>query len=87
MRSDDLLVRARRLLVVRDERLRDRDAQRQHLFRAAEPGIDLAHRLERADHQPGGDQQHDRQRDLGDDQRVARAVTLAAGARERVRLP
>ena len=31
---------------------------------------------------PGGDEQDDRERDLGDDERVARAVTLAAGARE-----
>ena len=48
----------------------------------AEAGVDVAHRLERADHQAGGDQQHDRQRDLGDDQRVAGAVTLPAGGAE-----
>ena len=42
MLAHDLLVRPRRLLVVLDERVRDRDAQREHLFRSRESGIDVA---------------------------------------------
>ena len=38
-------------------------------------------RQKRADHQPGAHQQHERERHLHDDQRVARAVPLAALAR------
>ena len=54
--------------------------QRQHVLRIGEARIDVAQRLERADHQSRADQQHQRQRHLHDDQRAARAVTLAARA-------
>ena len=46
-----------------------------------EAGLHLAHRLEGAHHQPRADQQDDRQGDLGDHERVARAVAFAAVAR------
>ena len=46
------------------------------------PGIHLPHRLERADHQAGRDEQHDRERDLDDDQRVAGAVAGPPGTRQ-----
>ena len=45
-------------------------------LRAREPGMDVSQRLERADHQARADQEHQRQRDLRDDQHVARAMTL-----------
>ena len=44
--------------------------------------IHMAHRLERANHQSGGDEQHDRQRNLRDDERIAGAVPLPPIARE-----
>ena len=75
-------MRSDRLLAVGDDRFRDRDAQREDPFRAHEARVDVAHRLEGADHQPRRDEQDDGERDLGDDQTVARAVTLASGARE-----
>ena len=44
--------------------------------RAHEPGMDVSQRLKRPDHQARADQEHERQRDLRDDQRVARAMPL-----------
>ena len=78
MRLHDLFVHAARSATVSgNQRLGNRHAQRQHLLRVGEARIDLAHRLERADHQAGRDEQDDSQRDLDDHQRVARAVALA----------
>ena len=53
---------------------RDRDDERLDLLRAHEARIDLSHRDERPNHQPRDDQQRQRQRDLTDDQRIARAM-------------
>ena len=80
--AHDLLVRSHGLLVVSDDRFGNRHAQREDLLGAHESRVDLAHRLEGADHESRADEQHDRERDLGDDQPVARAVPLASGARE-----
>ena len=83
MRRDDLFVRARpsaRRSAMSDAGIETRSVSTSS--GATKPGLDLAHRLEGADHQARGDEQHDGERDLGDDQRVARAVPLAAGARE-----
>ncbi len=77
----DLLVQARDLIPIGDERRWDREAQRQDGFRIPEPGRHVADRDERPHHQAGGHEQHRGQRDLRDDQRVARAMTLAAFAR------
>ena len=51
------------------------------------PGCDLAHGDERPDHQPRDDQQHQGQRDLRHDQRVARAVPRRARRSPIGRLP
>ena len=45
-----------------------------------EARIDAAERAEAAEHQAGADQQHDRQRDLADDERLADAAMPDAGA-------
>jgi hypothetical protein len=46
------------------------------LVRAGESGIDVAQRLERADHEAGTDQQDQRQRHLHDHQNAARAMPV-----------
>ena len=56
-------------------------AERLHLVRPDEPGMDAAQHLERANHQSRADEQHERQRDLHDGQRVARPMALPARAR------
>ena len=60
--------------------LRDEHAEGLQLLRLGESGRYVAQRRERADHQARADQQHQRERHLGDDERVARAMTLPAGA-------
>ena len=80
--AHDLLVRPNRLLVVGNERFRNRHPQGQDLFRTNEAGRDLAHGEEGPNHQARGDQQDDRQGDFGDDEGVARAVTLAPRTRQ-----
>ena len=54
------------------------DTQRGQHAVGAEAGVDLLQLDEAAHQQPGADQQHERDRDLRDDQRVARAETAAA---------
>ncbi len=71
----DALVRARRLLWIADEACWYRDCESLDLLRAREARFDLAHGDERANHQPRDDQQHQGERDLRHDQRVARAVS------------
>ncbi len=81
MRLRNLFMHARDLRLVADHGGWNRDAKRQHGFRTLEPRRHIADRDEGADHQAGRDEQHGGQRDLRDDQRVARTVTLAAFAR------
>ena len=64
-----------------DDGGRNRDAHRQHFVRPDEARRDVAHGEERAHHQTRRDEQHDRQRDLRHDQRVAGAMALAPVAR------
>ena len=58
--------------------LRNRDPEHLDLVGLREARIDVAQRLERADHQARGDQEHERERDLRDDERIARAMTFPA---------
>ena len=78
----DLLVRPRGLIRILDQRLRNRDAQRQHLLRPGEPGIDAPHCHERANHQARGDEQHHRETNLHDHERIPCPMTLASRAGE-----
>ena len=66
---------------VLDLRGRNVQTKREHLLGTREPGIDVAQRLERPDHQTGADEQHQRERHLDDDERAARAMSIAARAR------
>ena len=52
----------------------------------AEPEIDLLHRQNRPDHQTGRDEQHQRQRDLGDDERLTEEDLEAAARHAAARL-
>ena len=78
----DLLVHACRLNGFgRDQRVGIDTRSVRTFCGSVKPGSTLPHRLESADHQAGGDKQHDRQRDFDDHQRVSRAVPGLAGAR------
>ena len=61
-------------------RLRNREPQRLHVAGSDEPRMDLGDGSERPDHQPRADQEHECQRDLRDDEDVASALALLAGA-------
>ena len=63
----------RHLLAFLVARGRQRDFHRQHLV-GAESGIHLLKLPQAADQQAGADEQHDRHRDFGDDQQLARAA-------------
>ena len=63
---------------------RDADAQRQHRI-GIESGVQRGELLNTADHQPGADEQHDRERHLGDDERASQPLgSLAAAAARRL---
>ena len=53
------------------------------MFAVVKPGIGVRRLLERAQEQQRRDDQHQRQRDLRGDQRVAQAEALAIGGRVR----
>ena len=55
---------------------REIDAERQHL-RRMEPGVHREQVVHAPDEQPGADEQQERQRDLRDDERLAKARLLA----------
>ncbi len=57
-----------------------RDLHGQHVVRI-EPGIDAHQRDEAADEERRADEQHHRERDLGDDEHAAHALPAGAGAR------
>src|SRR5205823_13193702 len=71
----DLFVRARHLLLIRDERWWERDVECLHLRGAYEAWLDLSHDDKRLNHQARDNQQHEGERDLRHDERVSRAVT------------
>ena len=50
------------------------------VLRRVEPGIDVQQLHEAADEQAGADEQHQRQRDLDDDERAARAAAACRGS-------
>ena len=70
----------------RIDRPRQRDLHRQHTV-GAEAGVDAQQPDERLDQQRRADEEHGRQRDFDDDERVARAMGTAAadGAARRLR--
>jgi hypothetical protein len=70
----NLLVRSCGLLDAADERLGDGHAERLDLFGTREAGIDLTQGDERSDHQARNHQEHERQRRLRYDERIARPV-------------
>ncbi len=58
--------------------LRDVDAEGLYVRGVDEPGVDVRQCDERPSHQPGADEQHEREGDLHDDQRATDAVLPAA---------
>src|SRR5206468_10273290 len=58
---------------------RQRDAHRDHVA-GVESGVDALQRTERAEHQPRADEQHDRERDLRDDKRMAQPLAADTAA-------
>ena len=62
----------------RDQRFRNRDPHRLHGVGIGEPRVDMAQRLERPDHQARADQEHQCERDLGNDESTTRAPALPA---------
>ena len=72
MRCSALSKKARHLRRRLVARLGQRHLHRQHVARI-EAGVDVAQREQAAQHHAGAHQQHDRQRDLADDQQPARA--------------
>ena len=64
-----------------DLRAWNRQPQRLHFVGPHESRVHVSQRLERPDHQPRADEKHERQRDLRDDERVARAMAFPARAR------
>ena len=67
-------------LRIANQRLRNRNAHHLQRCGIGEARIDVAHRLEGADHQHGADEQHQRHGYLRHDQQVAAALPLAAYA-------
>ena len=64
----------------RDALIGDAEAEREHLFRIPEAGIDLGQRAEGTDHQSRADQEHHGEGDLNDDQNGTGAMALTADA-------
>ena len=54
--------------------LRDRDTHRLDVIRIGKSRLDASQRLEASNHEAGGDEQHDRQRDLHEHERVLRSM-------------
>jgi hypothetical protein len=65
---------------VADEFGRDGDAQGLDLLCVRKAGIDAAQSGEGADHEQGADEQDERECDLRDDEEVAGALAVVAGA-------
>ena len=59
-----------------DLRLGDGDPHGPHLFGVGEPRVHAPHRLKRANHEARADEQHERERDLSDHQRVPGTLPL-----------
>ena len=81
----DPLVRAHDLVGCHTLRHRRRNAEREKLARPGESRIDVPQRLKRPQHQPGADQQYQRQGDLRHSQNVARAAAPPGVAQRRAR--
>lgn len=57
------------------------DSERQHVVGPREAGMHVSQCLEAPDHQSGANEQHERERNLRDDERTSCAVSLAAVTR------
>ncbi len=71
----DLFERRHHLFFVGNQRAGERELERLDLRRPRKPRLNLSHRHERASHQPRTRQQHEGQRDLPHDERIAHAMS------------
>ena len=80
-RVDDVVLHANDARRIRLESHRNRQPQRLQLAGIREAGVDDEQRLKRANHQARAHEQHERERDLRDDERALRAMLTAPAAR------